>query len=133
MRTAYLTFDEVNARQAIRLGRRCGQTVYLVSLRSPGLGGEPFLVIDLDYVPASEHARLFKLLLPRPAGRLAVHGYNLSADTVRRLTRAGVIVRCRLDAPLFRQLRGGPPVTRARARRQHGSARATPGPRPDAP
>ena len=62
MRTAYLTFDEVNARQAIRLGRRCGQTVYLVSLRSPGLGGEPFLVIDLDYVPASEHPRRFQLL-----------------------------------------------------------------------
>jgi hypothetical protein len=133
MRTAYLTFDEVNARQAIRLGRRCGQTVYLVDLRSPGLGGEPFLVIDLDHVPASEHPRLFKLLLPRPSGRVAVHGYNLSAGTVRRLTRAGVVVRRRLDAPLFRQLRDRPLVARTPARRQHGSARATPGPRPDAP
>jgi hypothetical protein len=105
MRTAYLTLDEVNARQAVRLGRRCGQDVHLVDLRSPALIDEPLLVLDLDYVPASEHERLFKLLLPRPAGRLAVHGYNLPPETVCRLARAGVVVRRGLDVSLFRGLR----------------------------
>jgi hypothetical protein len=123
MRTAYLTLDEVNARQAIRLGRRCGQSVYLVDLHSPGLADEPFLVIDLDYVPTSEHAWLFKLLLPRLADRLAVHSYNLSADTVRRLVRSGVVVRRRLDASLFRRLRDRSAVARTTGRCQDGSAR----------
>jgi hypothetical protein len=122
MRTAYLTLDEVNARLAIRLGRRCGQDVHLVDLRSPDLGREPFLVIDLDYVPPSEHERLFKLL-PLPAGRLAVHGNNLPADTVRRLARAGVVVRRRLDMSLFRKLRDQAAATPAPAQRAHRPAR----------
>jgi hypothetical protein len=129
MRTAYLTLDEVNARQAIDLGRRCGQAVYLVDLRSPDLGGEPFLVIDLDHVPPSERPRLFNKLLPR----LAVHGYNLWAETARRLTRAGVVVRRRLDAGLFRQLGDRPLVARTTARLQRGSAQATPSAKSDAP
>jgi hypothetical protein len=105
MRTAYLTLDEVNARQAIRLGRRHGQAVYLVDLRSPALGGEPALVVDLDSFPPAERSRLFARPVPRCAGRFAVHGGNLSAETVRWLTEGGVIVRRRLDAALFRLLK----------------------------
>jgi hypothetical protein len=104
MRTAYLTLDEVNAHRAIDLGRSCGQVVHLVDLRSPDPGDEAFLVIDMDYVPASEHPRLFELLLPQLAERLAVHGYNLSTRVKRRLAKAGVIVRRRLDVSLFQQL-----------------------------
>jgi hypothetical protein len=122
MRTAYLTLDEVNAHLAIRLGRRCGQDVHLVDLRSPDLGRQPFLVIDLDYVPTSEHERLFKML-PLPAGRLAVHGYNLPADTARRLARAGVVVRRRLDLSLFRKLRDQAAAPLAPAQHPPGPAR----------
>jgi hypothetical protein len=121
MRIAYLTLDVVNANEAVRLGGRCRQDVHLVDLRSPDLADESFLVIDLDYVPASEHERLSKTLLPRPSARLAVHGYNLSPDTARRLVRAGVVVRRRLDMSLFRQLCDRAPAPLTVAGRQRPS------------
>jgi hypothetical protein len=104
MRTAYLTLDEVNAQHAIRLGTRCGQTVSLVDLRSPDLIHEAYLILDLDHLPAEEHPRLFGLLLPRTGGKVAVHAYHLPAEIIRDLMRAGVVVRRRLDATLFRRL-----------------------------
>jgi hypothetical protein len=107
MQTAYLTLDPVNAGRAIELGARCGHAVHLVDLRSTALAREPLLILDLDHLPAAEHPRLFALLLPRPRGRLAVHSYNLAADTIRELLRAGVVVRQRLDATVFRRLREG--------------------------
>jgi hypothetical protein len=115
LRTAYLTLDEVHARQAIRLGRRCDQEVHLVGLRSPDLGREPFLVLDLDYVPRAQQPRLFDRLLPRPAGRLAAHGYHVPAETLRRLVRAGVVVGRRLDVALLRRLTARPPRPRPAA------------------
>ncbi len=107
MRTAFLTLDEVNAQHAIDLGCRCKQPVHLVDLRSPELAQERFLVLDLDSIPAEEHPRLFGLLLPRAAGKIAVHSHHLPAETIRGLRRAGVIVRRRLDATLFRRLHQG--------------------------
>ena len=104
MHTAYLTLDEVNAHHAVLLGSRCGQAVHLVDLRSPDLIHEPFLILDLDHLPAEEHPRLFGLLLPRLTGRLAAHSYHLPAETARELIRAGVVLRRRLDATLFRRL-----------------------------
>ena len=98
MPTAYLTLDEVNAQHAIDLGSRCGQAVHLVDLRSPDLVHEPVLVLDLDHLPAEEHPRLFALLLPRSAGKLAVHAYHLPAETIRALIRVGVVVRRALNA-----------------------------------
>jgi hypothetical protein len=104
MRTAYLTLDEVNAQHAIRIGARLGQTVSLVDLRSPDLVHEPILILDLDHLPAEELPRLFGLLLPRTAGKLAVHGYHIPAEIALDLIRAGVVVRRRLDSTLFRRL-----------------------------
>jgi hypothetical protein len=105
VRTAYLTLDEVNAQHAIKLGSRCGQAVHLVDLRSPDLVHEPYLILDLDHLPVEEHPRLFGLLLPRTTGgRIAVHAYHLPRETIRELIRAGIVVRKRLDATLFRQL-----------------------------
>jgi hypothetical protein len=115
LRTAYLTLDEVHARQALRLGRRCGQEVHLVDLRSPDLGRAPFLVLDLDYVPRAQQPRLFDRLLPGLAGRLAAHSYNLSIAAARRLARAGVVVGRRLDVALLRRLTARPPRPRPAA------------------
>ncbi len=110
MRTAFLTLDEVNAQHAIALGSRCKQSIHLVDLRSPDLVHERVLVIDLDSIPAAEHPRLFALLLPRAAGKIAVHSFHLPPETIRDLRRAGVIVRKRLDATLFRRLDRRHPV-----------------------
>ena len=104
MRTAYLTLDEVNAHRAIQLGSRCGQAVHLVDLRSTALLHEPVLILDLDHLPAEEAARGLQRLLARPDLKLGAHAYHLSAETVRQLVRAGVVVRHRLDATLFRRL-----------------------------
>ncbi len=104
MRTAYLTLDEVNAQHAIDLGARCGHAVDLVDLRGRDLVHEPYLILDLDHLPAEEQPRLFGLLLPRTGGKIAVHAYHLPAETIRDLLRAGVVVRRRLDATLFRRL-----------------------------
>jgi hypothetical protein len=108
MRTAYLTLDEVNAQHAIRLGAHCGHAVSLVDIRSPDLVHEPFLILDLDHLPAEEYPRLFGLLLPRIAGKIAVHAYHLPAEIIRDLMRAGVVVRRRLDATLLRRLHSQP-------------------------
>ena len=104
MRTAYLTLDEVNAHRAIQLGSRCGQAVHLVDLRSTALVHEPVLILDLDHLPAEEAACLLQRLLARPGLKLGAHAYHLPAETVRQLVRAGVVVRRRLDATLFRRL-----------------------------
>ena len=69
MRTAYVTLDEVNASKAEELAASAGQIVYQVDLRSPHLVTEPFLVLDLDHLPAEELPRLLALLLSRPRGR----------------------------------------------------------------
>jgi hypothetical protein len=104
MRTAYLTLDEVNARRAIQLGSRCGQAVHLVDLRSTALLHEPVLILDLDHLLAEEAASVLQRLLARPGLKLGAHAYHFPAGTVRQLVRAGVVVRRRLDAALFRRL-----------------------------
>lgn len=104
MRTAYLTLDEVNARDAIAIGDQCGHAVQLVDLRSADLVAEAHLILDVDYLPPDEVHRLLKVLAPALRGRLAVHGYHLSPVTVRWLVRAGVVVRRRLDQTLFHRL-----------------------------
>ncbi len=104
MRTAYLSLDEVNAHDAIHLGSRCGHAVHLLDLRSEDLVAEASLILDLDSLPREDAGRLLESLAPALKGRLAVHGYNLRVEVIRRLVRAGVVVRRRLDRTLFRRL-----------------------------
>ncbi|SRR5579885_2003339 len=104
MRTAYLTLDEVNASEAIRLGSDCGHAVHLVDLRSADLTGETRLVLDLDSLPPGDGERLLGHLAPGLSERLAVHGRSMPPAIIRQLVRAGVVVRWRLDRTLFRRL-----------------------------
>lgn len=104
MRTAYLSLDEVNAHEAVHLGARCGHAVHLLDLRSEDLVAEARLILDLDSLPREDTERLLEQLAPALKGRLAVHGYNLRGEVIRRLVRAGVVVRRRLDRTLFLRL-----------------------------
>jgi hypothetical protein len=104
MRTAYLTLDEVNASEAIRLGSDCGHAVHVVDLRSADLAGEARLVLDLDSLPPDDGERLLGHLAPALRERLAVHSRNLPPAVIRRLVRAGIVVRWHLDRTLFRRL-----------------------------
>jgi hypothetical protein len=104
MSTAYLTLDEVNAHEAVRLGSCFGHDVYLLDLRRRSFVDAALLILDLDSLPRDVAARLLDELAPALKERLAVHTYHLTREALRRLVRSGVVVRRRLDRTLFSRL-----------------------------
>jgi hypothetical protein len=100
---AYLSIDEVNGNQAVRLGEGRGVQVEIVWPRDqPPDGRFDAVVYDLDCLTPTDRQRLLSQVLAAPSPRpVVVHGYGLDDSQADALRRNGIAVYRRLEPALF--------------------------------
>ncbi len=133
MRVAYITLDEVNGDLVHGWAKKDGFQVYCPSASELGepVEGIDAVVLDLDYIPAEARAAwLSRIRCDGIAGRVLVHGHNISDLEAKEFRRMGVQVRQgRLRRQILKlwlhdlrkEARKCPEATRRRARQPQRS------------
>jgi hypothetical protein len=106
MRIAYVSTDEVNFALAVEMAAEYGA---VVCQRLPGdpLPDGLFVAVlyNLDDVPRDERSALLEgFRRGRPGHPTAVHGYDITVEQARSLSRNGVAAARRLHPGLLRRL-----------------------------
>jgi hypothetical protein len=106
MRIAYVNTDEVDQALAAQMAAECGAVVCTLLPQDPPSDGLFDVVLyNLDDVPRDERSALLeRLRRGQPDRPTAVHGYDLTDEQARALSRNGVAAARRLHTGLIRSL-----------------------------
>jgi hypothetical protein len=106
MRIAYASTDEVNQNLAVRIAAECGVEVCKRLPEDPPPDGLCDAVLyNLDDVPRAERSALLEgFRRGKPDHPTAVHGYDITDEQARTLSRNGVAAARRLHPALLRSL-----------------------------